>query len=260
MSRAFTATGCKIERKLSSEITVQKDEKTYKTIALWDTGASGTCISQDVINELALNPSGCVDMATPSGSSKANTYILDLLLPNHVKVKDLIVIGSEIGKQRIGVLVGMDVITKGDFINERKRIGDLTELQCAAAFCELGYVVSFPYGDSARYDFIVDVGGKLLRIQCKSAEIIDGGAKMIINCSSTRVNTKNIYRHGYTKDEIDFFATFYNNKCYLIPIEEAENVAIRTLRLTPPLNGQRVKISYANDYEIEKILNKYIEG
>lgn len=115
MSRAFTATGCKIERKLSSEITVQKDEKTYKTIALWDTGASGTCISQDVINELALNPSGCVDMATPSGSSKANTYILDLLLPNHVKVKDLIVIGSEIGKQRIGVLVGMDVITKGDF-------------------------------------------------------------------------------------------------------------------------------------------------
>lgn len=133
-------------------------------------------------------------------------------------------------------------------------------MQCAAAFCELGYVISFPYGDSARYDFIADVGGNLLKIQCKSAEIVDNGTKITVNCSSARTNTKNIYRYGYTKDEIDFFDTFYNNKCYLIPIEEAENARERTLRLMPPLNGQKTNIKYANDYEIEKILNKYIEG
>ena len=99
----------------------------------------------------------------------------------------------------------------------------------------------------------------MLRIQCKSAEIADNGAKMIINCSSVRINTKNSYRYGYTKNEIDFFATFYNNKCYLIPIEEAENATARTIRLAPPLNGQKTNIKYAHDYEIEKILSKYIE-
>jgi hypothetical protein len=36
-----------------------------------------------------------------------------------------------------------------------KQKGNLTELLCLAAFTELGYTVSIPYGDCAKYDFIV---------------------------------------------------------------------------------------------------------
>jgi hypothetical protein len=38
--------------------------------------------------------------------------------------------------------------------------GNITELMCIAGFTELGYQVSIPYGDSAKYDFVVDVNGK----------------------------------------------------------------------------------------------------
>jgi hypothetical protein len=42
--------------------------------------------------------------------------------------------------------------------------GNLTELLCLASFTELGYQVSIPYGDHARYDFIVDINNHLYRI------------------------------------------------------------------------------------------------
>ena len=32
------------------------------------------------------------------------------------------------------------------------------------AFLEAGYNVSIPYGDSCRYDLIVDINGKLIRV------------------------------------------------------------------------------------------------
>lgn len=50
-----------------------------------------------------------------------------------------------------------------------KQKGNLTELQCLAAFGQYGYTISIPYGDCARYDFIVDINNKLYRIQCKTS-------------------------------------------------------------------------------------------
>lgn len=47
--------------------------------------------------------------------------------------------------------------------------GNLVELQCISKFIELGYECSIPYGNGAKYDFVVDVNGQFLRIQCKSA-------------------------------------------------------------------------------------------
>ena len=48
-------------------------------------------------------------------------------------------------------------------------IGNANELKCMLAFIELGYQCSIPYGNSAKYDFIVDIGNKLYKIQCKSS-------------------------------------------------------------------------------------------
>ena len=51
-----------------------------------------------------------------------------------------------------------------------KDLGNLTELQCITRFYELGYPISIPYGDSEKYDMILDVNGTLYRLQCKHAK------------------------------------------------------------------------------------------
>lgn len=137
-----------------------------------------------------------------------------------------------------------------------KAKGNLTELQCITAFYQLGYQVSIPYGENSRYDFIADVNRKLIRVQVKTSSIKqDTKGAISFATASTRINsTKNI-THRYTKDEIDYFATFWDNKCYLIPVEETAGRE-KTLRFIPPANGQIKGITFAKDYELEVQLAK----
>jgi len=136
---------------------------------------------------------------------------------------------------------------------ETKQKGLVTELQCITYFYQLGYLVSIPYGENSRYDFIVDIGSKLLKVQCKSSTLKEEGV-IEFSCRSTRVNaTENISRR-YTKDEIDCFCTFYEGKCYLVPVEECSTS--KKLRFIPPKNGQIVGINFAKDYEAEVQIQK----
>ena len=48
-----------------------------------------------------------------------------------------------------------------------KQKGNLTELQCLTAFIQQGCTVSIPYGDCARYDFLVDIDGIIIKVQCE---------------------------------------------------------------------------------------------
>lgn len=137
---------------------------------------------------------------------------------------------------------------------QTKKIGNATELSCMAAFANLGYDVLIPFGDCNRYDFVVDMKGKLIKIQCKTAKIADDNSYIFVKCRSTCNIKGHSVDKAYTKEEIDFFATFYDGKCYLIPIEECGKAA-KTLRLTKTLSGQIKNINYAEDYELEKVLN-----
>ena len=103
---------------------------------------------------------------------------------------------------------------------DTKQKGNLNELQCITAFYELGYSVSIPYGDCDRYDFIVDINNKLYRVQAKSARLIDENGTIVFSCRSSRSNASGCYKRQYTADEIDFFATYWQGKCYLVPVEE----------------------------------------
>ena len=115
MGKAFTISYDILFNKLCSDITIQYNEKTIDVKGQWDTGATNSCISNNVVEKLSLIPIGKKIMSTPSGKSERNTYLVDLLLPNHVKINDLEVIDSNIGEQGIGLLVGMDIIMQGDF-------------------------------------------------------------------------------------------------------------------------------------------------
>ena len=74
-----------------------------------------TCISADLAQQLSLVATGKKDIRTPSGTKTVNTYLINIILPNKVKVPDVEVCDSAIGAQGLGMLIGMDIISKGDF-------------------------------------------------------------------------------------------------------------------------------------------------
>ena len=116
MASAFVSKGNTIQKDLRSNVTILSGDKSLVVIALWDTGATNSCISMDVVKKLELVSTGKIPMGTPSGRRIADTYLVDIVLPNNVPVDDLMVCDSEIGAQGIGMLIGMDIITKGDFM------------------------------------------------------------------------------------------------------------------------------------------------
>jgi len=142
-------------------------------------------------------------------------------------------------------------------LNTKQR-GNITEVECMLAFLKLGYNVLTPYGDCERYDFVVDINNHLYKIQVKSANenhINDGYIEFKTANKTTREGT--FVRHAYTKDEIDYFMTAYNGQCYLVPIEECSTCEKR-LRFTPPKNGQIRGITFATEYELERMVTKIV--
>ncbi|MEM8488295.1 MAG: aspartyl protease family protein [Bacteroidota bacterium] len=85
---------------------------------LIDTGADTTCISPEVAHKLGLAPQGQIPMSTPSGTSPANTYLVDVGIPfgtaMHV-VEGLQAIEFNGASSNYKGLMGRDIICMGDF-------------------------------------------------------------------------------------------------------------------------------------------------
>ena len=141
-----------------------------------------------------------------------------------------------------------------------KQIGNLTELQCITRFYKMGYSISIPYGDSDKYDFILDVNGNLYRIQCKHATLHMNEENMVDFISIDTVWQTGYTKHNrmkyhtYSKDEIDYFCTYYDGNNYLIPVEECNTQKI--LRVLPSKNNQVKGVNFLVDYVDEKICKK----
>ena len=129
-------------------------------------------------------------------------------------------------------------------------------MECMLAFMKLGYGVNIPFGEDSRYDFIADINNKLYKIQCKtSSEVLDGENVVGIKFKTVRQsgsNATNWSRTKYKSDEVDYFATSYQGKCYLVPLNECSNE--KTLRIQLPKNNQIKGISFLKDYELSEVL------
>jgi hypothetical protein len=88
--------------------------KPFETRAIWDTGATHTVISRNVINDLSLKPTGKVKAHGVHGKNIVNTYLIHVGLPNRFLVPTVRVLEGNMANTN--VLIGMDIITKGDFI------------------------------------------------------------------------------------------------------------------------------------------------
>ncbi|MCM1186623.1 MAG: retroviral-like aspartic protease family protein [Lachnoclostridium sp.] len=111
----FTEKYKTIQRKLINSAVVEFNGQFIPVKAQWDTGATGTCISKEIVTQLGLQPTGMIKVQTPSGIGTMNKYMVNLILNNEVRIMNLVVMDSEIGNQGIDVLIGMDIISVGDF-------------------------------------------------------------------------------------------------------------------------------------------------
>lgn len=127
---------------------------------------------------------------------------------------------------------------------DSKFIGNITELEVLTYITKLGYQVSIPFGDRERYDQIWDINGKLLKVQVKTSRSVDNAIKF--SCRSSHRKEGKCINSKYTSDEIDCFATFWDGKCYLVPITETSNE--KTLRFAPP------KMDKLKVFHLQKIM------
>ena len=124
---------------------------------------------------------------------------------------------------------------------DSKQKGNIVELECMLAFIKQGYNVLIPYGDCERYDFVLDVEGKFIRIQSKTSSSDDNGASFKFSGRSCSRRDGKIIHHKYTNKEIDYFSTIFKGKCYLIPVEECGSD--KRLRILSAKNSQTRGIS-----------------
>ncbi|MCH7484735.1 MAG: retroviral-like aspartic protease family protein [Chloroflexi bacterium] len=80
---------------------------------IWDTGATNSVISRAVIDACGLAPTGMTRVHGVHGSAEAETYLVNIALPNMVIFSAVRVTKGDIGG--VDVLVGMDIISSGDF-------------------------------------------------------------------------------------------------------------------------------------------------
>lgn len=140
-------------------------------------------------------------------------------------------------------------------MNDTKQKGLVTELQCETYFVKLGYTVLTPLGEDSRYDFVIDVDGKFLRIQVKTCKVLDD--KFSFYATSTRVNSKGVIKKFYDKTQIDYFATFCNEVCYLIPVEMCK--VMRTFTMDEEKSKTAGRL-FAGDFIGEKVLENFKNG
>src|SRR5579864_1067297 len=83
------------------------------------------------------------------------------------------------------------------------RCGDLGEVAFVHKAMSLGYVVAKPYGQMHRYDFMVEGGNKLWRIQVKTSTCMRDGRYQL--CVQRITHRRTV---AYKKSELDFVVAY----------------------------------------------------
>lgn len=139
----------------------------------------------------------------------------------------------------------------------------LTELHCIEKFIELGYFCSIPYGDSCKYDIIVDINDKLYRVQCKSStwakDTAEEKVAFIMSTNHTTTNTTGVKRFTYNSKQVDYFYTYFEGEHYLVPIEEIEGKNTFRFRYAKYIGNQKANIHIAEEYQLKKVIAKLLE-
>jgi hypothetical protein len=106
-------TECEVFPSFNPAVTNPATVKGVKFKAIWDTGATKSVISKNVVDALGLSNMGFVPVNHAGGQDVVPVYKVNIGLPNRVAIAEIKVSEGKIASA--DVLIGMDIITMGDF-------------------------------------------------------------------------------------------------------------------------------------------------
>lgn len=127
--------------------------------------------------------------------------------------------------------------------------GNVAELAIAKEAAGLGLSVLAPLTEHGPYDLGIEIGGRLMRVQCKWAGY--DGSVITVRVDRCRTNRRGYVRSTYRANEIDALAAYCESldRCYLLPVKMVAGRRAISLRTSPTRNGQRAAINSASKYE-----------
>ncbi len=85
-----------------------------KTMALWDTGSTGTVLTAATVKSLGLAQVGSLYVKHGGGRTLHPTYLVNVYLPNKVAFPGALVTALDGLQDDFGAIVGMDIMGQGD--------------------------------------------------------------------------------------------------------------------------------------------------
>ena len=82
--------------------------------ALWDTGASGSCISERMARKMGLHPVDTGVGISSIGQQDILYYIVDVRLSDDIVFKNMKIAGFPLENHNVDFIIGMDIIAKGN--------------------------------------------------------------------------------------------------------------------------------------------------
>ncbi len=114
-SSVFTVSYDGIAKQLITQIYLSNGEKRVYARALWDTGASYSCMSSGIEKQLGLEKAGSKLLGGVFSRGKVDGYITDVGLNDFGTIPRQILYATDIGSNFFDVVIGMDIIMMGDF-------------------------------------------------------------------------------------------------------------------------------------------------
>lgn len=103
--------------RITTEVYILIGEKIFTFNAEWDTGATKSSISKELIQELQLKPIKKDKVTPTTGIAQKEVYNIDILLKNDsdILIPVEVTEGDNLKQTGIDMLIGMDIIHFGDF-------------------------------------------------------------------------------------------------------------------------------------------------
>lgn len=118
---------------------------------------------------------------------------------------------------------------------------------------ELGIPVCLPFGDNERYDMVIEVNNKLLKIQVKYSTYSENEGSIVFKTASSTNHTTNKNYSTYEND-VDGFLLYngLNDEIYYLPIEKVGTKKSLAIRYLDSKNNQVKNCTYAKDILVDK--------
>lgn len=132
------------------------------------------------------------------------------------------------------------------------QIGDITEYEFFLFCMKNDIPVSKPLTNNLPYDCIIDLKGKLLKIQIKTGYSGTSNQSFIFNTKTTSKNFSEIKEKNYN-GLIDGFITAYKelpNKFFYIPVEKASSSSMAMYYGDRPTKSQ----NWVKDFDFENLI------